>query len=170
MREILFRGKRLNNGEWVKGFLVKDTEFYGNPDCHDYIVNHKHPSGCFGSDVYFEVDPATVGQYTGLQDKDGKKIFEGDIVKCEHSFFEMTTKRFEEKKIRKSYGKEVIEVELGGFRCFYWRNYVVSFHDGRIKLQNGSDCHCGVKWSYIYNHKIEVIGNIHDNPELLEGV
>ncbi len=69
MREILFRGKRIDNGKWVYGDLVQSpahcvVQIYEQDLCGDN----------------FAVDPSTIGQYTGLTDNNGKKIFEGDII------------------------------------------------------------------------------------------
>jgi uncharacterized phage protein (TIGR01671 family) len=68
VREIKFRGKRLDNGEWVYGDLLTEYPHHNGAT----IVEH----GC----IYHEVDPATVGQFTGLPDKNGVEIFGGDIV------------------------------------------------------------------------------------------
>lgn len=68
MREILFRGKRLDNGEWIYGSLLNFGGEYEISDCN--TVDYSR----------YEVDPSTVGQYTGMQDIGGEKIFEGDVV------------------------------------------------------------------------------------------
>lgn len=137
MREILFRGKRLNNGEWVEGF-------YNHLPCgrfgaDEHMIQTVLENGKIG--MLYDIDPSTVGQYTGLKDKNGKRIFEGDIV------------RFAERRIG---GEDVSIVEPvafdeGGF-CTY-RYFLNNWmRSGNAELEG-----------------IEVIGNIHDNPELLEG-
>ena len=126
MREILFRGKRIDNGEWVYGDLVQSPA---------YCVVQIYEQDLCGDN--FAVDPSTVGQYTGLTDKNGKKIFEGDIVK--HYF----SKRFD---------PIVGRVAFDG-------------HDCRLKLYSCTD---GTESGFYRGCIYEVIGNIHDNPELLE--
>ena len=133
MREILFRGKQIDNGEWVEGNLfVSDTDGRTHILIGNRIIT-----------IEWEVGPSTVGQFTGLTDKNGKRIFEGDIV------------RFAERWIG---GEDVSIVEQvvfdeGGFctNRYFLNNWLRNGIYGITKLEG-----------------IEVIGNIHDNPELLE--
>ena len=130
MREILFRGKRIDNGEWVYGYYVTHSNVDRN--ILHYISVTTERGMTFRK--YYDVDSSTVGQYTGLTDKNGKKIFEGDIVS---GFF--------------NHEKIVGYIFYGLDASFFIQR------DGLfgIGLNNASD------W-------LEVIGNIHDNPELLE--
>ena len=126
MREIKFRGKRLDNGEWLYGSLLvshfKDdkkeryfiTQFSGN-----YTFEH-------------EVNPATVGQFTGLKDKNGREIYEKDILFDESGVYAVV--------------------------CYSMGTFCVDFGEG-FDLQYFTD---GI-------HEIcDVVGNIHDDPELLK--
>ena len=137
MREILFRGKT-HNGEWKQGYYV---EQYGAKEI--YL-----PDGVdreYGFDHY-HVIPETVGQYTGLTDKNGKKIFEGDIV------------LFEDESPSNYEYHDCTEMRCGaieyGDNCFYITDRIA------VEMED-----------LIYDGKldVEVIGNIHDNPELLQG-
>lgn len=178
MREILFRGKREDNSEWVEGVpFFEDKRGYMIHDlfiCDEYL--------CTGADNT-EILPATVGQYTGLTDKNGKKIFEGDIVKGKHNWhnwnhsfgqgsFENDEEVFFAQKIRGAYGKYKCEenIMFKKDRYFYYRNYAVEYYanNGGYRVRNGGQFHA-LTQTYIYNRDLEVIGNIHDNPELLKG-
>ena len=135
MREILFRGKRVDNGEWIQGDIVQFP-------VHGVVrIVEQEPSY---KDA--EVDSDTVGQYTGLTDKNGKKIFEGDIIHLEYS-----------------------QVFFGGE---YFGEYTaeVSYKEGCFitdGMNNGDEIETPL--SGFDNDEVEIIGNIHDNPELLGG-
>jgi uncharacterized phage protein (TIGR01671 family) len=89
MREILFRAKRITTGDWVYGDLVRHYENQRRFIACDQLAYTYTECGIdrLVSERYHEVDPVTVGQFTGLLDKNGKRVFEGDIVRM-HYFFE----------------------------------------------------------------------------------
>lgn len=128
MRTIKFRGKNLD-GEWVYGFYVEEERQTINGfDKKHFIVNDGHDY----------VKPETVGQFTGLHDKDGKEIYEGDILqlKCSDGSYHSSSVYYAQQK-----GYWAVDVSI----------------NERIIL------------GYIDRTKLVVIGNIHDNPELLKG-
>ena len=127
MREILFRGKRKDNGEWVYGLLYKTySTFYRN-----YLWTIQHLNKFEIPIAEYDVIPETIGQYTGLIDDKGNKVFEGDILNCITSDFDGSDK-FVRYKVR-----SMTNFEAMGFLEF-----------------------C---------NEIEVVGNIHDNTDLLGG-
>lgn len=146
MREILFRGRRIDNGQWAEGAFLNDRDgaFYICPAVSDITYGdngNRRRIGC-----WFKVDPTTVGQYTGMIDNDGKRIFEGDVVYSIYSKrnyvvlfdeYTYTGAGFGEESAHGWYG-----VEFGGY-----------------KTPMGS----AENWAVI-------VGNIHDNPELLEEI
>lgn len=135
MSEILFRGKRRDNGEWVVGYVM----IHDN-DKATIFRQHQGDGGLEG----FEVDPETVGQYAGLTDKNGKKIYEGDIISGPGNIPWLVD--FE----RNAFVAKDDEMEL----------YFALFEQWEYDYKN--------KKHISPSNKFEVIGNIHDNPELLK--
>lgn len=136
MREILFKAKRVDNGEWVEGSYVYT---FGN--------NPLRPITNIVSDYYFivaknkgvfEIDKNTICQYTGLTDKNGNKIWENDIVQSSEG-------------------------------CLDCDNGIgnIDFYSG-LWYVNGNVQNSLYDLIYIGEHEIEIIGNVFDNPELLE--
>ncbi len=171
MREILFRGKTNYEGrdiQWLYGSLLAESSNTFPIIAKDYD-NDEEWIGIF---EWGTVDPETVGQYTGLTDKNGEKIFEGDILKVKHGILGREEEK--PKTPRNAYGLHYKENERGMYgRWFYYRNYAVEYKahgnsKGKYIVRNGSD-QCDFTNSLFYNHDAEIIGNIHDNPELLKG-
>lgn len=133
MRELLFRGKRVDNGEWVYGDFMHGNE---RKSLRDSIWVYDSETQSFND---YEIKPETVGQYTGLNDKNGTKIFEGDIL---------------------SEKPPMNNVSYIGY---------VAYDEGisawKFMILNGHTYNGVILGSYSKSYK--VIGNVHDNPELL---
>ena len=153
MRTIKFRGKSLNNGEMVFGDLIHGQ---GSKSGKMYILpqTRYYPAGCNNLDGW-EVIPDTVGQFTGLLDKNGKEIYEGDILG-------FSTKR------EMGYQKDGVEIALSV--VFGKHNPNCDTLSEYMGFWVESDFGNRGSISYeIESHGSKVIGNIHDNPELLKG-
>lgn len=135
MREMLFRGKRIDSVEWVEGSYCHAEKLDRSGDEHFIIEYSANGSS-------HRVDPSTVGQYTGLKDKNGKRIFEGDIVIC--------GKEINGNIIDRLVEIGFVEMRHGAFGLHRKQGYYRPFKD------------------WLEDYEYEVIGNIHDNPELME--
>ena len=128
MREILFRGKRIDNGELVEGYYVETLRY-----------NNLH--WIWDGKEYIAVDSATICQYTGLKDKNGQRIFEGDVIE----WFEQGESEHPD------FGYIEYDEQSFAWRVC-WQRYDPDFMEG------------------MQQEYISVVGNIHDNPELLESL
>lgn len=134
-REILFKAKRKDNGEWVEGYYVYCRKRH-------YILPVLNKAIGFDEreDEWVEVDPDTICQYTGLTDKNGRRIWENDI--CD----------------RKEKYPEIVTYNKGDWQLDY------SYALGKEK----HFCACNLGFYACERECVEVIGNVFDNPELLE--
>lgn len=151
MREILFRGRMQGAPEWVFGCYYKQSEFYGD-EMEDHIIITSCEDLSYDQALQFHaVEPKTVGQFTGLTDKNGKKIFEGDIIQYsieeDQAFFVGAVK----------FGE--FNPDGGALHNTNVGFYVVLFDQEGKRTYMRKDIGFWVKF-----RKIEVIGNIHDNP------
>ena len=155
MREILFRGKRKDNGDWICGDLLQDVE---SGICA--IVSYVNLGGNIhdlSESCIFAVIPETVGQYTGLTDKNGTKIFEGDIIESVS-------------RLVNSVGTPTGGTDIS--------RYIIEWGEHKW-VKKIFFCNRGDYWKknnvlpedlypYTASRYCEVIGNIYDNPELLK--
>lgn len=137
-REILFKAKRKDNGEWVEGY-------YRRIPCmglHGHYIMPQNPKNRLEQ---YEINPDTLCQYTGLTDKNGKKIWENDIVKC----------------LKRTEGYELYQV--------VWRNEFADFGVEPIKPKYGAKYPIGLSDGVtLCGHDYRAFGNIFDNADLLE--
>ena len=132
MREIKFRGKRKDNGEWVVGYYYSECDVY-------YIFEDRQKESMLNRNTPHRVIPETIGQYTGLKDKNGVEIYEGDIVERHGS---------------KTY-RDIVFVEISARFCYRFKDGAGNNILSAINKQDMAEF-------------FKVIGNIHDNKELLK--
>ena len=154
----LSKAKRLDNGEWVQGYYVKGLDVY-DKEVHLIFEPNTMFYSSGETDGWYKVDPTTICQCTGLKDKNGKLIWENDIVRFKHEKFDFDD------------GLESFERTCLPNKKEYKWNYVVEFcntptHYG-LRFRNGSIWFMVHKMTIVM-HDTEVIGNIFDNAELLE--
>ena len=133
MREILCKGKRVDNGEWVEGYYVTIGEKY-----HYILTGKLDITQGYPEFEHFSIVSETAGRFTGLTDKNGTKIFEGDIIRAKWVHLNIT------------------DTVVG----------IVKFIDAAFVLETKNEYLFFE--DNIFGIECEVIGNIHDNPELLE--
>ena len=150
MREILFRGKDIKEN-WHTGLLA-------------HIGNAWYISNKAGIATAFEVIPSTIGQYTGLTDKNGRKIFEGDVFKFNdevwESYYTACGTEYNSYEV-KNYGVVGFDEDRS---CFDFVQYKFTENSVEADLHENYD----IEFADFIS-ELEVIGNIHDNPEMLEG-
>lgn len=140
MREILFRGKSIEDNKWVYGDLIREKKSFGKICTRIYRTTNN------GWEL-IDVDSKTVGQYTGLNDKNGNKIFEGDIIK---QYFKKLDSKYPEYNY-----------------CFYDIGGVF-WHPHQVRFLRTSKLFTDTYPKMFDHYEYEIIGNIYDNPELLE--
>ena len=139
MKEIWFKAKKISDGEWVEGFYVMHSTSISHPYSH---TNGEHYILTVPHNAKYKIDPETLSQYTGLTDKNGKKIFEGDIVKFHDS------------------------ITINGSNIHHSAvEWVAEFSGFMIH----ADCigYYNVNPTQVKQYEMEVAGNIFDNPDLL---
>lgn len=145
MRKILFKGKRTDNGEWVCGYYVlRKRPYFKNKGanlehiiCDNLVIDDFNDKQFVDTiPITYSVDPETVGQYTGLTDTNGNKIFEGDIVVSDYIDYEDE--------------RGVIQWDSDIAK------FIITFSTFTIDFDN------------VYGRELEIVGNVYDNPELLE--
>lgn len=136
MREILFRGKRTDNGEWAEGYITCKPSAVHYEGYSPWFIE-KPPRDPDDQGTLSRVIPETIGEYTGLKDKNGKRIFEGDILADRYG------------------DKGVVTANIYNCGCCHRvYGFSICYTDGEP-----TDA---LEFEYS-----KVIGNIHDNPELL---